>query len=348
MYVNLQDTNPYCMRYWRIPGQRDLGKSLPSLNRLTGQARNMYIFENEISLGNRPILDEYLDSYEYRSSGMSFTSMYMWRNINTFRWDIIGEYMWVSGMSYMQDGTFLPFLFPPMTRTGSYDKESLRESIYHCKEIFEKKGLPFSIWLIPENMTDEISAACPEMDLKADRANYDYIYLTEDLKNLRGRAYHAKKNHLNFFKKNFEYEYATLTSDMTDEVMKYIAKFNARKEIPLHEMELLEMEEEAMYDVFQNFEKAGYHGGAILIDGRIEALAAGGRLGKETMTEHIEKANVQYRGLYPAMNNEFCLNVASEFKYINREEDMGIENLRKAKLSYKPVKILEKYIGTFK
>ena len=139
-----------------------------------------------------------------------------------------------------------------------------------------------------------------------------------------------------------------MTSDMADDAMKFIAEFNARKEIPAHEMELLKMEERAMDDVFHNLETAGYRAGAILIDGKIEALAVGGKLGKETITEHVEKANINYRGLYPAINNEFCLHIASEARYLNREEDMGIENLRKAKLSYKPVQILEKYIGTFK
>lgn len=186
------------------------------------------------------------------------------------------------------------------------------------------------------------------MEFEADRPNYDYIYLTEDLKNLKGRAYHGKKNHLNYFKKNFEYEYVPMTSDMADDAMKFIAGFNERKNVSAHEMELLKMEEQAMDDVFRNLETVGYRGGVILIDGKIEALAVGGKLGKETITEHIEKANTNYRGLYPAINNEFCINVASGTKYLNREEDMGIENLRKAKLSYKPVRILEKYIGTFK
>lgn len=310
----------------------------------------MHIFENEITLGNRPILDEYMNSYEYKTSGLSFSSMYMWRNINLFQWDIIGDYMCVTGLSHLEleDGISLPFLFPPLTRTGAYEKESLRETIYRCKEIFEKKGYPFSMRLVPIHMLDIIKEACPEMEFEDDRPNYDYIYLTEDLKNLKGRAYHGKKNHLNYFKKNFEYEYVPMTSDMADDAMKFIAEFNARKEIPAHEMELLKMEERAMDDVFRNLETAGYRAGAILIDGKIEALAVGGKLGKETITEHVEKANINYRGLYPAINNEFCLHIASEARYLNREEDMGIENLRKAKLSYKPVQILEKYIGTFK
>ena len=59
----------------------------------------MHIFENEITLGNRPILDEYMNSYEYKTSGLSFSSMYMWRNINLFQWDIIGDYMCVTESS---------------------------------------------------------------------------------------------------------------------------------------------------------------------------------------------------------------------------------------------------------
>ena len=67
-----------------------------------------------------------------------------------------------------------------------------------------------------------------------------------------------------------------------------------------------------------------------------------------TITEHVEKANINFRGLYQAINNEFCKNVAARAKYINREEDMGLPNLRKAKLSYHPCKLLEKYIATFR
>ena len=111
---------------------------------------------------------------------------------------------------------------------------------------------------------------------------------------------------------------------------------------------MLKMEEEAMRDVFENIEAVGYSAGAIRIDGKIEALAVGGQLGGNTITEHVEKANVNYRGLYQAINNEFCKHVASRAKYINREEDMGIPNLRKAKLSYRPCKLLEKYIASFR
>lgn len=310
----------------------------------------MYMFDNEISIDNRGILDEYLNGYEYKTSGLSFSAQYMWRDINKFSWDMVGEYMCISGISHLEleDGIELPFMFPPLTATGEYDKDALRETIYNAKAHFEKKGQPFSLRLVPFHIMEIIKEAVPEMHFVDDRPNYDYIYLTQELIDLKGKSFHSKKNHLNYFKKTYEYEYVEMTSDMADEAMKFIADFNRRKEVPAHEMEMLKMEERAMEDVFINLEKVGYSAGAILIDGKIEAIAIGGKLGRNTITEHVEKANVEYRGLYQAINNEFCRNVASKAKYINREEDMGIPNLRKAKLSYKPVKLLEKYIGVFK
>lgn len=308
------------------------------------------MFDNRISIDNREILEKYLNGYEYKTSGLSFSAQYMWRDINKFSWDMMGEYMCISGISHLEleEGIELPFMFPPLTADGEYHKDALRETIYKSKEYFEKKGHPFSLRLVPFHVMEIIKEAVPEMHFIDDRPNYDYIYLTQDLIELKGKAFHGKKNHLNYFKKTYEYEYVKLTSDMADDAMKFISDFNKRKDVPAHEMELLKMEEEAMEDVFRNIEAVGYSAGAILIDGSIEAIAIGGKLGKKTITEHVEKANVEYRGLYQAINNEFCKNVAAKAKYINREEDMGIPNLRKAKLSYKPVKLLEKYIGVFK
>lgn len=259
--------------------------------------------------------------------------------------------MLMAGISHLEleDGIIEPFLFPPLTKTGTYEPEGLRRAILEAKAIFEEQGFSFSIRLLPFHMMDIIKEAFPgEMKYIDDRPNHDYVYRRQDLVDLKGRDYHGKKNHLNYFHKNFSYEYVTLTSDMAEDAMRFIDEFNRRKEVPEHEMLMLNMEEEAMKDVFYNLEKVGYTAGAILIDGKIEALSIGGHLNKNTITVHVEKANVNFRGLYQAINNEFCKNVPASIKYINREEDMGIPNLRKAKLSYKPVKMIEKYIAVFK
>lgn len=308
----------------------------------------MYIFDNKITIENRAVLEEYLNGYEYETSGLSFSALYMWRDINEFCFEIIGDYMCISGISHLELDQKLNFMFPPLTKTGSYDRNKLRETILEAKKIFESEGAVFNLRLVPEHMTQLICDAVPEIEFSEDRPNFDYIYRREDLVELRGKKYHAKKNYINSFKKNYEYEYEPINSGMADELMEFIEFFNSRKEIPEHEMELLKNEEAAMRDVFENFEACGYYGGIIRIDGRIQALTAGGRLGSNMLTQHIEKANTDYRGLYPMICNEFCKALPEDIEFINREEDMGIENLRKAKLSYKPVKLLEKYIGNFK
>ena len=311
----------------------------------------MYIFDNRITIENRSILEKYMRGFDYKTSGLSFTAMYMWRNINKFSWQMIGDYMCMAGISHLEleQGLEVPFLFPPLTSTGEYHPQKLRETIYAAKKIFEDNGCDFSIRLLPLHMIDILKNACPgELKYIEDRPNYDYVYKIQDLIDLKGREYHGKKNHLNYFNNNYKYKYVKLTSDMSKDAMVFIDEFNKRKEVPEHEMLMLKMEEEAMEDVFNNIEEVGYLAGAILIDDKIEALSIGGVLNKNTVTEHVEKANINFRGLYQAINNEFCKHVTANVKYINREEDMGIPNLRKAKLSYKPVKLLEKHIAVFK
>ena len=309
----------------------------------------MFMLEKKITIEERPVLEEYLRGFEYGTSGLSFTSLYMWRNINDFSWQIIGDYLCIAGLSHLEIEMEEPFLFPPLTKTGTYDPKSLNDTIKEAKKIFESKGYIFSIRLMPFHMMDILEEACPgELDFSDDRPNYDYLYKKQDLIELKGREYHSKKNHLNFFLNHYQFEYVILTSDMTGQAMQFIREFNERKQLPEHEMELLKMEERAMVDVFNNLEAVGYMAAAIMIQGKIEAFCIAGQINKNTVDVHVEKANTAYRGLYQLINNEFCRHVSPDIEYINREEDMGIPGLRKAKLSYKPVKLVESHIAIFK
>jgi len=310
----------------------------------------MYIFDGRITLEDRDLLEEYLNGFDYKASDISYTSLFMWREINAFSWKQIGDYLFLTGADNLDPAMDDTFIFPPLTRTGEYDPDNLRGAILEAKEIFEEKDRPFVMKLVPFHMLDILAEALPgKLLFEADRPNYDYVYDTKDLIELSGRAYHSKKNHLNYFLANYKYEYGKMTPDMADDAMLFIKEFNERKSLEdPHERLLLEFEEHAMRDVFLNLDTVGYLSGVIWIDGKIEALSVGGKLGTKTVTVHVEKANTEYRGLYQAINNEFCRHMASNVKRINREEDMGLPGLRKAKLSYKPVKFIEKYTVTFK
>lgn len=308
----------------------------------------MHLFDREVTLEERPILEKYLHSYRYRTSGLSFTSLYMWREANRISWQIFGDYALAAAFSNLENDDD-PFMFPPLTGNGGYEKKGLRNAIMDAKDIFLSKGLPFSIRLLPEHMVKVVEEACPgEFTFLEDRPNFDYIYLAKDLALLAGRKYRSKRNHLNFFRENYEYEYISFSSDMAEDAMLFIREFNKRKKesgLSAYELELLHLEELAMEDAFRNIERVGYMSGVIKIGGKIEALCIAGRLDEDTITIHVEKANVAYRGAYQAINNEFSSRSANIVKYINREEDMGLPGLREAKLSYRPVLMLKKYIA---
>lgn len=311
----------------------------------------MAIFDNDISIENREELQKYLRGYRYGTSGLSFSSLYMWRDINDFSWQKFGEYVCLCGMNYLEleEGIIFPFASVPLTSNGKYEPAKLREAVLLAKEKVEEAGYPFLMGLVPFALTEELQRAFPgELKIEADRDNFDYLYKKENMIELKGRDLHKKKNHMNYFLKNYEYEYRPLTSDMADDAMEFIAEFNARKDIPPHERQLLEMEEKAMQDVFNHIEEAKYLAGSIYINGKLEALSVGGVINKNTVGVHIEKANINYRGLYQIINMEFCKHLPLEIKYVNREEDMGLPGLRKSKLSYKPMKLVEKYNVTFK
>ena len=110
----------------------------------------------------------------------------------------------------------------------------------------------------------------------------------------------------------------------------------------------LEYDDLAATLMLENFDYLNLKGGLICVDGNIAAFTIGEELTEDTFIVHVEKAFTDIHGAYTIINQQFIENDASEYKYINREEDMGIENLRKAKLSYHPDILLEKYVARFK
>jgi len=179
-----------------------------------------------------------------------------------------------------------------------------------------------------------------------DRANSDYIYSTFDLIQLAGRKYHRKKNHLNHFLKNFQYEYHELDLELVEcfiDMQEEWCKMRECLEIP----DLLS-EDYAVHRALTHFEELDYRGGALKIEGRIEAFSLGEMLNENTAVIHIEKANPDISGLYTVINQMFCSNAWAEIEFINREQDLGVEGLRKAKESYLPHHMINKYTITRK
>ncbi len=174
-----------------------------------------------------------------------------------------------------------------------------------------------------------------------DRDNSDYVYRSADLIRLPGRKYHKKKNLLNRFIKNFAFNYRQLDMELVECLLDMQEKWCQIKECA-DKPDLL-AEDYAIYEALTHFEELDYQGGAIEINSRIEAFSLGEPLNTDTAVIHFEKANPEIPSLYNAINQLFCSNEWSNIKYINREQDIGIEGLRKAKESYNPHHMVNKY-----
>lgn len=314
------------------------------------------IFErnfNDLTEKDVELLNSYFDGYEYESSAHTFISNYIWRNTHDLTWQIIGGYLCIAGIGTMETEEREYFMSFPLTNTGSYDAEKVRQTIESARGIFREKGKTFELSLIPAPLVPVIQEAFGDsVEVEHVRDDDDYIYLKDELVNLSGRKLHQKKNHLNYFLRNYSFTYEEATEAMVPEIMDYIRSKNEYKlgETPEEWKEILELETVAIEELL-TFIGRGLLSGIIRINGKIEAVTLGEYAktnSKETVLVHVEKADDRIRGLYQAINNEFCKRLPEETVYVNREEDMGLENLRRTKLSYKPIKMAEKYTATFK
>jgi hypothetical protein len=171
------------------------------------------------------------------------------------------------------------------------------------------------------------------------RDEFDYIYSQEKLATLAGKKLHKKRNHVARFNDNPIWGYEPITRDNINECREMSDKWseiNGRSEG-------LKSESIAVGEAFANFFELGFAGGLIRREGRVIAFAMGEPLNRDTFVIHIEKAFHDIQGAYPVINQQFALHNCAGFKFVNREEDVGDDGLRKSKGSYYPEFMLVKY-----
>jgi len=171
------------------------------------------------------------------------------------------------------------------------------------------------------------------------RDNFEYIYLASDLAELKGKKYHSKRNHIKNFKKLYDYSFEELNELNKHEFLNTAIKWYEQSE----KNKDTTIELKGIQNILDNKDILNVFGGAIRAHGEIVAFSLASKINDETVNIHIEKTLPEFRGAYPVINQEFAKLLSQKFKYINREDDIGIEGLRKAKLSYKPTILLKKY-----
>ena len=289
----------------------------------------------DITVADKPIFDRYACAVEVRNCDMTFANIFCWQPLYRSEWAEVEGFLVVrfrlgggERLSYMQ----------PLSGNGSLDFSSI---IPLLEADAATLGEPLRFAGLTKESVEVLRNACPgKFAFAASRDYADYIYSAEDLRNLEGRKYQPKRNHINRFRHENEFRYLPLTSDYADECLRLNELWGAGR---TDDDATIAAEREAMVRAFDNFEVLGLLGGAICVDGELAAFTYGSQSCGDTFVTHIEKANTKYNGIFATINNLFARSLPERVRLINREEDMGVEGLRKAKLSYYPVAVEPKW-----
>lgn len=225
-------------------------------------------------------------------------------------------------------------------------EEDLEHYFYEMVDYFNQElKQPFKIYLADEEavlalkLDPERFCVTEQEDLK------DYLYDGEAMRTLAGKKLHKKKNHLNAFLKEYEgrYEFRKLCCSDRYDVWNFLSKWREAKGDDVDEH--LDPEVEGVHEILKNCSDLHVRMGGVYIDGQLEAFTIGSLNALENMAIiHIEKANPEIRGLYQFINQQFLIYEFPEVTLVNREDDVGVEGLRKAKMSYNPIGFARKYL----
>lgn len=353
----------------------------------------MIIFKNDlrtIDEEGMELLKKYFRGYDYRGASYTFISNYIWKDSFCLSWEIIEDYLCLGGSRCSQadeecgqasedvqapegvqayedapdveDNKYYFMAMPMVLSPEDYKPETLKKVVKECKRRFEEAGKVFMISAIPGHMKHILEDTFGDkIEFFHDDAYDEYVYLKEKLITLSGRALHKKKNHLNFFLRNYEYEVKPIREVDPKDILALAAEIRDYKAQDQDEEEDIEAEYEAIEQLLaimagnpgEDLKPCGLgedecpiYGVGVYINDKLEAFAIGEIITEEYACEHFEKANDSYRGLYQLVCSEFCKALPESVIFVNREEDMGLPGLRQAKEALKPEYMEERFAAT--
>lgn len=194
-----------------------------------------------------------------------------------------------------------------------------------------------------QGMMEESMPGAFAYSVNRDRA--DYLYLREKLVTLSGKKLQPKRNHISKFKRTYpNYEYRPLTADLVDDCIRLGEEWCRTNDSCMQRA--MQAEQRMIDYALHHIDELHIVGGTLWVDEKMVAFTFGARINAEAFDVCVEKADTAYEGAYAMINNEFVSRLPEDITYINREEDLGLEGLRKAKLSYQPDLILDKMTAT--
>lgn len=285
-----------------------------------------------LTIDDYDLVKHYLEKANYEGYNSNFVTMMMWNHEYHIEYEIHNHFLIM--LHYYNDDYFWAMPFTT--------KEYYKEAIDYMIEYSKNNHFEFKIDCAIQSFVDDIKTIYNDQFIyERTKYNDDYIYEKNMLITLSGKKMQKRRNHYNAFLKNYpKFIYKDLDSveDFND-VLECYSRWESHKE----KSDSLTSEVYGIMKLLSIKKILDIEAGAIYIDNKMEAFIIASKLNHRTIQIHVEKANKNIRGLYPAILKEFLKRHFKDYLYVNREEDMGLENLRKSKLALHPMNMIKKY-----
>lgn len=281
----------------------------------------------KIELRDKSVFDDFYSRFPPIHSSDLFTTIISWEAYIEYRFVVLDRCLLLMSQTKNELQLRVPI--------GSFQAELFHQVISLAKK--EQASIGFI--KTPEKIL--LSQQFPSLTIVEDREYYDYVYRASDLTQLPGTSYAKIRNRLNKFTKTTPYTIEDISNDNMDEVHEFLKRWCLWKDCASDEV--LENERKAIVYSIAHFFDLGLSGIALRINGVIEAISVFEQMNADTAVVHFEKGSPDYDGVYKAVNMETAKRLQSKVAFIDREEDLGIPGLRKAKLSYHPHHFVEVY-----
>jgi len=285
-----------------------------------------------LELEHREELEGWFARWPPLTSELTFTNLYLWRGTYQPTLTVIGGMLVVRAQPEQQEAFFLP-------PVGGGDMGAVCHRLLAW--LGERAARP-SLQRVPAPMAAALGGAGRPFLAPPTPEHSDYLYRTLDLIYLQGNRYHPKRSHIHKFESEHRWEYRRLTPDLLDQCRQLQERWCEQRGCE-EAGPALGGEHQAVMSLLADWERLGARGGVILVGGRVVAFSAGEQLNPTTAVIHVEKAAPDLPGLYQLINREFAREWA-QLQYINREQDLGDPGLRKAKQSYYPHHLVDKFM----
>lgn len=283
----------------------------------------------QVTLADRVLFERFVHPTQCRNCDMSFANIFCWQGSYNSQIAVWGGFLIIRFTTESgQYGYMQPI--------GQGDRRAVIQAL---RADAEKAGMPLRIYGLDREWSDFLSNSVDQnFAIAPIGANADYIYLSSDLAQLPGRKYQPKRNHINRFVSRYNYRFEAIGADNLEDCLYLNTLWCCEKGERCNSAE-----QRAIQLFFDNFNALPVEGWILYADNNPAAFAIGSAINHDTFCIHIEKIDSSYEGAGAMINNLVAVELESRYRYINREDDLGIEGLRRAKQSYHPIELLQKH-----